>query len=388
MQKLLFRIVLTLALCTPLATRADVSNSPDRQDQSSLLTAAVKKNDCRTIVKYLNAGGNPYTQIPLVYDETTNQPLIVQVVSNFKCLKSMLRHGVDINRKISGDSLLMYAVYAQNKESAELLLSRGADVNTLNRQNLTPLAMAISQDDGEMVNLLLRYGAKEKVEKEEAADNQDAATEESSFSEVKPSIILTPQEIDLGQVTTGNLATALITISAEDGKEVRVSEISVENPPYDKFEYTSDCNDRAITNTQTCGIEIAWSPENADSFQGKFKILWQETNTSDNSAQQAEVKISGTAAPAAPMVDYKQVKTVRLIFDLRAKPVGYIGEDEKIYDFNQNIIGKLDKNEDVRDESDKIIGRFDNVWRDLLFDESGNITGWKDDDGTVTKLNN
>lgn len=62
-----------------------------------------------------------------------------------------------------GWSFLHYAVIRNNKWAAEKLLELGADVNIKSKNNETPLFIAVTFENIEMVEILLRHGAKEDV---------------------------------------------------------------------------------------------------------------------------------------------------------------------------------------------------------------------------------
>jgi ankyrin repeat protein len=61
-----------------------------------------------------------------------------------------------------GISILSWAAIANRVEMARLLIERGADVNHLDKNGMTPLLYAASIDYGDsaMVDLLLRSGAR------------------------------------------------------------------------------------------------------------------------------------------------------------------------------------------------------------------------------------
>jgi ankyrin repeat protein len=109
-----------------------------------------------------NALSEPFKATPVLWFAVTgNNPEIVQAV---------LDHGADLNFHRDGHGLtaLVSAVMRGKKEAAEVLISRGADVNDLfeiNRRDggkmtFTPLMAASQADRPEMVDLLLTHGAR------------------------------------------------------------------------------------------------------------------------------------------------------------------------------------------------------------------------------------
>lgn len=217
MQKLLFKIILTLVLCAPFSAQAEENvavqvsdgpiiiplNSAETEDsdnakpvklihnpnnklptaeayeryrkseeysriskqaleelQVNIFDKAVEIGDCDIIEEYLRSGKkNIYSDVPSPYDDGFTQPLIVLLTAFPQCMARVLPDDIDINQKFEDDTLLIYAVYNQNTETAELLLNKGADINILNRNHMTPLFIAVSQDDVNMVELLLKHNA-------------------------------------------------------------------------------------------------------------------------------------------------------------------------------------------------------------------------------------
>ncbi|MCX5925632.1 MAG: ankyrin repeat domain-containing protein [Candidatus Dependentiae bacterium] len=80
---------------------------------------------------------------------------------NIDSVRYWLDAGVDVNAKeaLSGDTALMKAIRMSQVNKAELLLSRGADVNAQNLNRETPLMLAAMNSNVEMVVLLLAWGA-------------------------------------------------------------------------------------------------------------------------------------------------------------------------------------------------------------------------------------
>ena len=64
----------------------------------------------------------------------------------------------------SGFTLLDTAIIANRIDAARLLIARGANVNAVDKNGMTPLLYAASVDYGDcaMIDLLLKSGAKEK----------------------------------------------------------------------------------------------------------------------------------------------------------------------------------------------------------------------------------
>ena len=77
----------------------------------------------------------------------------------------ILRHGVDVNaRQADGMTALHWAVYHDNEEIVDRLLTAGAFVDVQNRYGVTPLSVACQNGNGEIVETLLEVGADPNVE--------------------------------------------------------------------------------------------------------------------------------------------------------------------------------------------------------------------------------
>ena len=63
----------------------------------------------------------------------------------------------------TGNTLLIYATLNNLKSIVELLLLKGADPNTQNKFGNSPLHIAYKDDNSNIINLLLEYGANEKL---------------------------------------------------------------------------------------------------------------------------------------------------------------------------------------------------------------------------------
>jgi ankyrin repeat protein len=74
--------------------------------------------------------------------------------------RAFLSQRVDVNaRSGDGATALLWAVYRENQEAADLLIRAGADVNIANDLDATPLWVAASNASAAMVGTLLRAGA-------------------------------------------------------------------------------------------------------------------------------------------------------------------------------------------------------------------------------------
>jgi len=77
---------------------------------------------------------------------------------NLEAVKQHLAAGTDVNAKFLGQTPLYSAA---NKEIAELLIAKGADVNAKNNRDITPLHNAATFGRKEVVELLIAAGAED-----------------------------------------------------------------------------------------------------------------------------------------------------------------------------------------------------------------------------------
>ena len=84
---------------------------------------------------------------------------------NIEAVKQHLDAGADVNAKNEyGETPLHEAIFYFHKETAELLIAKGADVNAKSDdgsgKRVTPLDMAILNDETEIADLLRKHGGK------------------------------------------------------------------------------------------------------------------------------------------------------------------------------------------------------------------------------------
>lgn len=96
------------------------------------------------------------------------QPVIADAVEhqNLALVKSLL--GLDVKfvnaKQVDGMTALHWAVYHDEVEFAKKLIAHSADVTLANRYGVTPLSLACTNGNGEIVDLLLKAGADPNTE--------------------------------------------------------------------------------------------------------------------------------------------------------------------------------------------------------------------------------
>lgn len=106
-------------------------------------------------------------------DERGNTPLVSAAAAGRRAVTELLiAKGADVNAKAADGWTPLHAAafagysglgfgFRENKEVIEILIAKGADVNAKNKEDQTPLPYAIVRQQGEIVELLRKHGAKE-----------------------------------------------------------------------------------------------------------------------------------------------------------------------------------------------------------------------------------
>lgn len=104
---------------------------------------------------------------------------------NMDEFKRMIHEGADINQKDDfGRPPLHVAVNMGNIEMIELLLVKGANINSVDEKGDSPL-FKITTDDGQIISLLLGYGANPNIENKDGRTILDKAYEENLVDVVR-----------------------------------------------------------------------------------------------------------------------------------------------------------------------------------------------------------
>ena len=130
---------------------------------------AAKSGDIEAVKQYLANG----TAVNEGIDGFT--PLAFAVDKGHKEIAEILiSKGEDVNAKLSNDegivscTPLFFAARSGHTEVAELLIANGADVNAKDENVLTPLDYATLEKQSETANFLRKHGGKRGVEIEAA----------------------------------------------------------------------------------------------------------------------------------------------------------------------------------------------------------------------------
>ena len=84
---------------------------------------------------------------------------------NIKAVKQHLAAGADVDVKDKhGRTSLLMAAWWDHKETVELLIGAGADVNAMPDNGVTPLDLSIKLNPAEITDLLRKHGGKTGAE--------------------------------------------------------------------------------------------------------------------------------------------------------------------------------------------------------------------------------
>jgi cytohesin len=147
-------LVMLLAVAFP-PTRA-VGQEP-QSNSRRLIIEALNNKDAMTVCRLAKAH-------PELYDTKGSDgmtPLHVAAgVGQKDTAQLLLNKGAYVNAKNNdADTPLHAAAVGGNQDVAELLLAKGADINAKNRWGVTPLYHAVARGHQQVVELLLKKGA-------------------------------------------------------------------------------------------------------------------------------------------------------------------------------------------------------------------------------------
>lgn len=145
--------------------KKEVDIAPAEDDQVSLLKRAISKGQVETVEQLLDSGLHVDTRLD--FDWT---PLMCAVsVANYNFTKILLDRGASANFSKDHWTVLMACCAASAPEDKicsclELLLSRNADPNMVDRSHMTCLMLASRDGFSKVINLLVSHGANVNVQ--------------------------------------------------------------------------------------------------------------------------------------------------------------------------------------------------------------------------------
>jgi ankyrin repeat protein len=127
-----------------------------------IFLAAIAGNT-EIIPRLVRAGDRLDDKMVVVGLSPTTAAVFVAQSERVDSIRALLDAGAKVDETDDdGISLLGWAVIANRVEMARLLIARGADVNHVDKNDMTPLLYAASIDfgDSKVIDLLLRSGAR------------------------------------------------------------------------------------------------------------------------------------------------------------------------------------------------------------------------------------
>ena len=152
LSSIAFTTLLAASFVPTRAVGQESQSAPRRQ-----IIEALNKKDAQTVGKLAK-------EHPELYDTKGSDgmtPLhIAAALGQKDTAQLLLAKGADVNAKSNdGDTPLHVAAITNNKDVAELLLAKGAGIDAKNAHGITPLYYAVARGGKDTVELLLTKGA-------------------------------------------------------------------------------------------------------------------------------------------------------------------------------------------------------------------------------------
>ena len=184
------------------------------QTNSSKIFAAVKNNDLKEVKSLLEQGADPNS----VDEDGDNLLMIATFYSSVECMQLLIEKGATINTKNKIDETpLMWSLH--DLEKAKLLIQNGADINAKAKSGNTPLLIAaVGASRYDAVKMLLDKGADVS-----ALNNkkENALMRAALFGDTETISLLLSKKIDVNAFA-GDSTTALMNAVLNFNKPVIV----------------------------------------------------------------------------------------------------------------------------------------------------------------------
>ena len=201
---------------SPDTARKELGQMNIKYDATAFFEA-ITNNDLVAFKLFLEAGMDPNTTAQIA-----SNPSALMIAANHNRLemaKMLIDKGANVNSKDkNGSTALMFAISyeaGRNTELIKLLLSKGADANVTNKEGSTALMVAIGSqtaDSAEVVKLLLEKGADVNAKSTKGVTALMVASKEKNLTALK---LLLAKKPDLEASDTTYKLTALMFAVSE-----------------------------------------------------------------------------------------------------------------------------------------------------------------------------
>lgn len=203
-EELIFEVPDTIKIIQPLEEAVKLQNlelvkilleagaNPNiRTNEGNLILINALNNTAMAELLILSGANSTEAFSQLVHESETPQ--------NLQSLKFLINHGADVNAYYLNTTPLLTAVIKGENQKIRLLLTAGANPNLVSKESrTTPLAAAISNKDINAVRLLLENGAKTNIKNVNGNTALDIALKENAGPDIEVLLRNPPQVKKLG----------------------------------------------------------------------------------------------------------------------------------------------------------------------------------------------
>jgi uncharacterized protein len=144
------------------ASTSDVVATLDGADLDAALYDAARHGRAERALALLDAGANPHALPPADIRDQRTLPMLAAVLPDLRLLRTLIAHGIDLNATHAGMTPLIAATrdsWHGRPEAVMTLLTNGADPRTADGEGNTPLHYAARSSDPGVAALLRDAGA-------------------------------------------------------------------------------------------------------------------------------------------------------------------------------------------------------------------------------------
>lgn len=144
------------------AASSDIAATLDGADLDAALYDAARHGRAERALSLLDAGANPHALPPADARDQRTLPMLASVLPDLRLLRTLIAHGVDLNAAHAGMTPLIAATrdsWHGRPEAVMTLLTNGADPRTADGEGNTPLHHAARSSDPGVAALLRDAGA-------------------------------------------------------------------------------------------------------------------------------------------------------------------------------------------------------------------------------------